>query len=133
MPGGCGAGCDSAPPGVERRRALLVAAVCFVVYSANARVIPSADTRPARYLPFAVLRDHRLTLEGFAAELQARRLGQYAVREVGGRLVSIYPVITPLAALPLYVPAYLYLEATGWNAADLGFFAAVLEKVAAAA
>lgn len=119
--------------GAERRRALAVAAVCFIVYSANARVIPSADTRPARYLPFAVLRDHRLTLEGFAAEVQARAPGQFAVREVDGRLVSIYPVIAPLAALPLYVPAYLYLDASGWNAAELGFLAALLEKTAAAA
>lgn len=110
-----------------------MAALCFVVYSANARVIPSADTRPARYLPFAVLRDHRLTLEGFATEVQARAPGQYAVHDVGGRLVSIYPVIAPLAALPLYLPAYLYLDATGWNAADLGFLAALLEKTAAAA
>jgi hypothetical protein len=126
-----GAGAD-APSGIERRRALWIAALCFLVYSANARVIPSADTRPARYLPFAVLRDHRLTLEGFAAEVQARAPGQYAVREVDGRLVSIYPVITPLAALPLYLPGYLYLAATGWNAAELGFLAAVLEKTAAA-
>jgi hypothetical protein len=120
-------------PAAERLRALLIAALCFTVYSANARVIPSADTRPARYLPFAVLRDHRLTLEGFAAEVQARAPGQYALREVGGRLVSVYPVIAPLAALPLYVPAYLYLDATGWNAAELGFLAALLEKVAASA
>jgi hypothetical protein len=119
--------------GADRLRLLLVAALCFVVYSANARVIPSADTRPARYLPFAVLRDHRLTLEGFAAEVQARAPGQYAVHEVDGRLVSTYPVFAPLAALPLYLPAYLYLDATGWNAAELGFLAALLEKVAAAA
>jgi len=96
-------------------------------------VIPSADTRPARYLPFAVLRDHRLTLEGFAEEVQARVPGQYALREVDGRLVPIYPVIAPLAALPLYLPAYLYLDATGWNAAELGFLAALLEKLAASA
>jgi hypothetical protein len=125
-------GLEPAGHGVERLRALVVAALCFTVYSANARVIPSADTRPARYLPFAVLRDHRLTLEGFAAEVQARVPGQFAVHEVDGRLVSIYPVIAPLAAVPLYVPAYLYLDATGWNAADVGFLAALLEKTAAA-
>lgn len=125
-------GLEPAGHGVERLRALAVAALCFTVYSANARVIPSADTRPARYLPFAVLRDHRLTLEGFAAEVQARVPGQFAVHEVDGRLVSIYPVIAPLAAVPLYVPAYLYLDATGWNAADVGFLAALLEKTVAA-
>ena len=122
---------DIAAPRSERLRTVLVAVLCFAVYSVNARVIPSADTRPARYLPFAVLRDHRLTLEGFAEEVQARVPGQYALREVDGRLVSVYPVIAPLAALPLYLPAYLYLDATGWNAAELGFLAALLEKLAA--
>jgi hypothetical protein len=109
----------------------LIVALCFAVYSANARVIPSADTRPARYLPFAVLRDHRLTLEGFADEVQARVSPQVASHVVAGRVVSVSPVIAPLAALPLYVPANLYLDATGWNAADLGFLSALLEKVAA--
>jgi hypothetical protein len=120
-----------ARPISEGLRATLVAALCFAVYSANGRVIPAADTRPARYLPFAVLRDHRLTLEGFADEVQARVSPQVASHIVDGRVVSVSPVIAPLAVLPLYVPAYLYLDATGWNAADLGFLAAVLEKVAA--
>jgi hypothetical protein len=131
MPANQCARCDATRAGAERRRAFLIAVLCFAVYSANARVIPSADTRPARYLPFAVLRDHRLTLEGFAEEVAARVRPQSASREVDGRVVSVSPVIAALAALPLYVPAYLYLEATGWNAAELGFLAALLEKVAA--
>jgi hypothetical protein len=122
---------DLAQPVSERLRAPLVVALCFAVYSANARVIPAADTRPARYLPFAVLRDHRLTLEGFAEEVQARVSPQAASHVVEGRVFSVSPVIAPLAALPLYVPAYLYLDAAGWNAAELGFLAALLEKVAA--
>jgi hypothetical protein len=119
--------------GAERLRAFLVAALCFTLYSVNGRVIPSADTRPARYLPFAVLRDHRLTLEGFSEEVQARAPDQYAVSEVDGRLISHYSVIASLVALPLYIPVYLYLDATGWNAAELGFLAALLEKVVASA
>jgi hypothetical protein len=122
-----------AKTGSERPRALLIAALCFAVYSVNARVIPSADTRPARYLPFAVLRDHRLTLEGFADEVQARLPAQTGSFQVGGRVLSASPVMGPLAALPLYVPVYLYLDSTGWNAAELGFLAALLEKVAASA
>jgi hypothetical protein len=117
--------------GSEWLRALLVVALCFAVYSANARVIPSADTRPARYLPFAALRDHRLTLEGFADEVQARAPNQVASHMAEGRVYSVSPVIAPLAALPLYLPAYFYLEARGWNARELGFLAALMEKVAA--
>jgi hypothetical protein len=108
-----------------------VAGLCFAVYNANARMIPSNDSRPARYLPFAVLRDHRLTLEGFAAEVQAHAPAQYALTDLEGRLVSNYPVVTPLLAVPLYLPAFLYLQATGWNAAELGFLAALMEKLAA--
>jgi hypothetical protein len=117
----------------DRRRALLVMALCFAVYAANGRVIPSGDSRPARYLPFAVLRDGALTLNGFAAEVQAGVPGNYAVSVVDGRLVSSYPVVGPLLALPLYVPVAVYLEAEGWNPTALGFAAAVMEKVAASA
>jgi hypothetical protein len=130
---GDGVQCGPAKTGSETPRALLIAALCFAVYSANARVIPSADTRPSRYLPFAVLRDHRLTLEGFAEEVRARLPAQTGSLVVGGRVLSASPVIGPLAALPLYVPAYLYLDSTGWNAAELGFLAALLEKLAASA
>jgi hypothetical protein len=115
----------------DRRRALLLMALCFAVYAANGRVIPSGDSRPARYLPFAVLRDGTLTLNGFAAEVQAGVPGNYAISKVDGRLVSSYPVVGPLLALPLYVPATLYLEAEGWNPTVLGFTAALMEKVAA--
>lgn len=117
--------------GGDLRRALLLTALCFAVYNVNARMIPSNDSRPARYLPFAVLRDQRLTLEGFAEAVEAHVPDQYALTHVEGRLVSNYPIVTPLLALPLYVPAFLYLQATGWNATELGFIAALMEKLAA--
>lgn len=119
--------------GHDVRRALLLAALCFAVYNVNGRMIPTNDSRPARYLPFAVLRDQRLTLEGFAEEVQAHVPGQYALTEVEGRLVSNYPILTPLLALPLYVPAFLYLHTTGWHPTELGFIAALMEKIAASA
>ena len=114
-------------------RALLFTVLAFVVYNANLRVIAMGDSRPARFLPFAILRDGTLALNGFEEHVVADLPDQYWVMEEKGDLVSLYPLVTPLLVLPLYLPAAAYLEAVDWEPRAVGFVAALMEKLAASA
>jgi len=107
--------------------------VAFVIYNANLRVIAMGDSRPARFIPFAILRDGTLALDGFEEQVVADLPDQYWVREEKGDLVSLYPLVTPLLVLPLYLPAAAYLEAVDWEPQAVGFVAALMEKLAASA
>lgn len=106
-----------------------MALISFCIFNANARVIATPDSRGTRYIPFAVLRDHSLSLQGFAT--QATWPGAYHVGLVHGRLLSKYPVVTPLLVLPLYIPAAVILQSRVWQSSEVGFAAAVMEKIAA--
>jgi hypothetical protein len=78
---------------------------------ANTRLLGSGDTRPAAYLPFAIVRTGALTFETLIEE-------SHCLRETDGSLpywfvpwhaktVSKYPLMMGLLALPLELPSAL--------------------------
>lgn len=103
--------------------------VAFAVYNANLRSIAMGDSRATRFVPFALLRTGTLDLDVFEPHVTGLSSKSYWAREIDGRLVSMYPVVTPLLVAPLYIPAAIYLERTGWQ--RVGLAAEVMEKVAA--
>jgi len=115
-----------APPHrwTDGRIALCCSLCALAVYLSTARLIPTDDAIPARYLPFSILRHGTFHLDGFEAVEQSTR--PYFVQRRNGHLVSIYPVGAALAALPVYLPAV----AAGVAADDE--HARTLEKLAAA-
>jgi hypothetical protein len=123
----------SGAPAPSRRVAFLVAAAAFAVYNANGRVITEGDSIPARYLPFAILRSGSLTLESLGeAPLRHPKNPPYWVfRTPSGRVLSPYPIVTPVLLTPLYVPAALGLSVTGWRQDALERTAVVMEKISA--
>jgi len=117
----------------DLRASLLIGLCCLLIYNANLRSITAGDTYPARYLPFAILRDHTLFLDG-VERVAAQGRGDTAfwlVRRPDGHIVSLYPVVTPVLITPLYVPAVAYLQLRGWSDARLDHVAKVMEKLAA--
>jgi hypothetical protein len=119
---------------LDRQLALAMALCALLVYNANLRGIAAGDTFPARFLPLALLHGGTLYLDPVA---EAARMGYarsyWIVPARGGRhLASLYPVVTPLVATPLYLPAAVYLERRGWGDVDAVRAAAELsEKLAA--
>ena len=84
--------------------ALFVVLVAFAIYNANFRVIHTGDSVPARLLPFALLRDHTLKLDGWVKPyLNADGKPVYYLAESGGHQMSVYPIVLPLLITPLYV------------------------------
>ena len=117
------------------KTAVAVFLVCLAAYLANGRTVPFAkggDTIPARLLPFSMLAFGTLTLDPFRQDLATAGGFRWYVRERRGHLVSFYPIGPALLALPVYIPAYLGLAATGRGGHEALFDASEeLEKVTA--
>jgi len=115
------------------RTSLLIGLSCLFVYNLNGRSITAGDTYPARYLPFAILRNHTLYLDP-VANVTAQGKSDTAfwmVPRPGGHVISLYPVVTPLLVAPLYLPAVVYVEALGWTDARVDLVGRAMEKLAA--
>ncbi len=89
--------------------ALLLGLLLFVVYNSNFRLIRSGDTIPARLLPFSLLLERHVYLDGWIVPYlyDPGQNGVNAVRVSHGHWVSAYPIVMPLAITPLYLlPAW---------------------------
>jgi hypothetical protein len=118
----------------DLRTALLIGIVCALVYNANLRSIAAGDTYPARYQPFGLLRYATLSLDPILTLVQQRRgpTETHWIRKGrDGRAVSLYPVVLPVLASPLYVPPALYLRSRGWPEEEVDRTARVMEKLVA--
>jgi hypothetical protein len=120
------------PQGGDRRIALLVALLALLVYNANLRTISSGDCYPARFLPMAVLHDGSVYLDHLVEATEMGSQQPYWITRDRGHVASLYPLVTPLLATPLYVPAVLYLDVHGWGDVKAVQVAGeVTEKIAA--
>ena len=124
------------PPRHDRRdlrASILIGLCCLIIYNANLRAISAADAYAARYLPFAILKDHTVFLDSIGA-IVAQGRGEKAwwiVTLDDGRSVSLYPVTLPLLITPLYLPATAYVNARGWTVSAFDRAARIMEKAAA--
>jgi hypothetical protein len=125
----------SRPPRDRTRElgfAFAVFLTALTVYNLNLRTISTGDSWSTRFVPFAVLRWGTLNLEGFRNPILQGRANAYWLRELpDGRAASTYPVVTPLVATPIFVPAALWLAQRDWPANRLLPAARAMEKLAA--
>lgn len=120
---------------------LLIGICCVVVYNVNGRAISAGDAIPARYLPFAILKHGTVRLDPIAnVTSQGRTLPKdprnlegafWMLPTPGGHWVSLYSVVLPVLTSPLYVPAVVYLNRTGWTDGHIDHVARVMEKLTA--
>jgi hypothetical protein len=123
------------PPPVDRRDrrlALLLALLAFLVYNANFHLIAAGDSYPARFIPFGLWGYGTVYLDPIR-EVTAQSYPQpYWIQPTHrGVSASLYPVVTPLLVAPLYGPAVLYLQVAGWSYENMSRVGAIMEKVAA--
>jgi hypothetical protein len=140
---------DSSSGQGSLRTSLVVFLVCCLVYGANFRSISAGDTYPARYLPFAILQEHTVLLDPVVERAGAGRNpitprkakappkgvdpqeAFWVVRLPDGHAVSLYPIVVPLLVSPLYLPAVVYLHATGGDQQQTDRVAKIMEKISA--
>jgi hypothetical protein len=95
----------------ERRRvlwtclALLV--LCLCVYNSNFRTTASNDSLAASLLPFNFWHGEGLRLDRYAVGLP-KEVSYAMIPSKRGGLVSLYPIVTPILATPLYFPTVLW-------------------------
>ncbi|HWA87103.1 MAG TPA: hypothetical protein VG710_12820, partial [Opitutus sp.] len=113
--------------------ALLAVLASFAIYNVNLRPINSGDTFPSSYLPFDLLRYHTLYFNPMADLVkQGHTTDCYWVTPgKNRRLVSLYPVVTPVAITPLYLPMALDLARRGWPEDRLQSDVRIMEKLCA--
>jgi hypothetical protein len=98
----------------DRRAALLLALLALLVYNANFRLLGAGDTYPARFLPFALWNHGTLYLDPIREVTTQHNPHPYWIQPTAdGRSASLYPIVAPLLAAPVYLPAALWVRAAG--------------------
>lgn len=114
---------------------LLLGIVAFLIYNSNFRAISASDAFAARYLPLSIWRHRTLVLDPIVSSVGQGRKGPdtnpWIVRGRGDHFVSLYPVVVPVVVAPLYLPAVLYLDRTGWDPHTVDRVARIMEKLCA--
>jgi hypothetical protein len=77
-----------------------VLALLLYLHIGQFRAWPSGDTISNKLLPISILEQGDTDLSEFVAGIPGTR--RYCVRDVGDHVYSMYPVGTPLTALPVY-------------------------------
>lgn len=121
--------------------AVLLGLAAFLIYNANLRAIPAADTYAARYLPFSILQHRSIVLDPIASIVEQGRQAPTSQRPAdtafwmragrGDHLVSLYPVVVPVVIAPLYLPAIAYLKWRGFDPLRFDEVARIMEKLVA--
>lgn len=95
----------------SRRTAVVLFCALVIVYLANARNVTTGDTWASRYIPFAIINQHTLAVDPYIERFTRPFLegkvpwGLYFAAQSHGRWMSSYPILTPVAVTPLYIPA----------------------------
>jgi hypothetical protein len=112
------------------RRTVLVSIfiACMTVYNANCRLIAAGDSIPARLLPFAILTKGTVYLESFGPVPPG---AHWFSPTRDGRLISLYPIVLPVLATPLFLPAAVYVAHTRPDAWRFETVSKMMEKLAA--
>ncbi len=77
----------------------------FLIYNINLREISSGDTIPARYIPISILQEFNLDLDEFPGLYNNSINRNYLyIQKVNGHLLSSYPVVASILAVPIYAP-----------------------------
>lgn len=85
----------------------------FILYFSNNAYVISGDAVPTTLLPWAILEEHTITLDDFTGFIITHWENHYFVVLKQGHLVSFYPIVTAILALPFYIPAYVMIALSG--------------------
>ena len=113
----------SIDPGGNRRLAWLLFLSCVLLYNLNHRYQGTADTAPNVYLPISLILHQDFYLDRFPSLPNAdKKPPPYYLQPSHGRLISSFPVLPALLAVPVYLGPALWLKAKGIPYSSLVFY-----------
>jgi hypothetical protein len=116
----------------EPRLALVLGLLALLVYNANFRVVGGGDSYPARFLPFALWNHGTLYLDPVRDAARQRKAAPYWIYSTpDGHQASLYPLVTPLLAAPVFLPGALWLRWAGETYDRTSWLGEILEKLSA--
>lgn len=101
---------------IRRWEVAAIFILLFTVYLSNCfYYMSSTDTIPAILLPFNILDKQTVYLDNFMPYYNQTTnwWGTYFFTESRGHVLSSYPIVVPVLATPLYLPAYLLTKLAG--------------------
>jgi hypothetical protein len=101
----------------EHKLAALVL-ILFALYFSNNSYVISGDAVPTTLLPWAILEEHTIVLDNFTGYIITQWSDHYFVVLRQGHLISFYPIVTAILALPFYLPAYVFTTLSGRPVVD---------------
>jgi hypothetical protein len=86
----------------------------FLIYSSWATPFYTNDTLAAQVLPYSILENHTVYLDGYQDDIQSSTYGFRYYCTDGGHYVSIFPLVLPVLITPLYIlPVLLKIPLDG--------------------
>ena len=95
---------------IKRHEILCLFCLVYLIYNINGRTMASGDTTPASLLPFSILENHNLYLDQFSYYFETNFELAYWVKEIGGHYLSVYPIVTPVLVMPLYILPFFLMK-----------------------
>jgi len=85
--------------GLKRFDFIFVFLTSFFVYNITTRLMSGGDEKPMALLPILILKYHTVFFDAIYSGGQ----GWFGVVDVGGHIVSAYPLVTPILLIPFYI------------------------------
>ncbi|MDD5111471.1 MAG: hypothetical protein PHG85_02900 [Candidatus Altiarchaeota archaeon] len=101
--GNCRAGMLDELLRFARSKEFLMLSAIFLIYLSNPVVRYSTDSIPIKYLPLSMIRERNFDLDEFTFLYESKDKLPYYLKNVDGRVLSLYPVFTSVLALPVYL------------------------------
>lgn len=103
---------------LKKYKLAILVAFLFILYFSNNSTVTSGDAVPAMLLPWAILDGHTIVLDDFTGFIITQWSDHYFVVVEQGHLVSTTPIVTPILAVPFYIPVYFWGVLSGKSVVD---------------
>ncbi|BAI61773.1 hypothetical protein MCP_1701 [Methanocella paludicola SANAE] len=103
---------------LNKYKLAILAVFLFALYFSNNSYVISGDAIPTTLLPWAILEEHTIVLDNFTGFIITQWENHYFVVLKQGHLISFYPIVAAILALPFYLPAYIIITLSGRPVVD---------------
>lgn len=94
---------------VHKNKIIIIFLCIFLIYNTGTGLRQSGDTTPALLLPYSILDHQTLSFDNYDYLFKNDTSNSYAFTTINGHDYSIFPIVTPILVLPIYVIQHILL------------------------